>query len=81
MREASPAVRRAARPPKRATRLSWREAEVLRLVAAGYRDRAIAAELGIGHRTVTTHVTRILAKLGAENRTAAAALAVRRGLA
>jgi two-component system NarL family response regulator len=81
MRDASSPVRRSARLPQRTTRLSRREAEVLRLVAAGYRDRTIAAELGIGHRTVTTHVTRILAKLGAENRTAAAALAVRRGLA
>jgi DNA-binding NarL/FixJ family response regulator len=74
-------VRRLARPPRFRRQLSPREVEVLRLIAAGRRDRAIALDLRISPRTVTTHVSSILAKLGAENRAAAAALAVRLGLA
>jgi predicted ATPase/DNA-binding SARP family transcriptional activator/DNA-binding CsgD family transcriptional regulator len=60
--------------------LTRREIEVLRLLAAGRLDREIAAALAISPRTVTTHVTRILAKLGATTRASAAATAVRRGL-
>jgi DNA-binding NarL/FixJ family response regulator len=61
--------------------LTAREREVLRLVAAGQSDRAIARALGISWRTATTHLTHILTKLGVDNRTAAAARAVRDGLA
>jgi non-specific serine/threonine protein kinase len=61
--------------------LSRRETEVLRLVAAGHTDREIADVLFISRRTVTTHVTSILNKLGVSSRTAATALAVRDGLA
>lgn len=61
--------------------LSKREIEVLGLVTAGQTDQEIADALFIGRRTVTTHVQSILNKLGAENRVAAAALAVREGLA
>jgi DNA-binding CsgD family transcriptional regulator/tetratricopeptide (TPR) repeat protein len=61
--------------------LSPRQLEVLRLVAAGRSDREIGAALGIGRRTVETHVAAVLAKLGAASRTEAAAIAVRRGLA
>ena len=64
-----------------ATDLTPRELEVLRLVAAGRTDRAIATELSISPRTVGGHVTNILGKLGVESRTAAAAYAVRHGLA
>jgi DNA-binding NarL/FixJ family response regulator len=60
--------------------LSAREVEVLRLVAAGQTDRQIAQALFISRRTATTHVCGILNKLAVDNRTAAAAAAVRSGL-
>jgi DNA-binding CsgD family transcriptional regulator len=61
--------------------LSPREREVLRLIVDGRTDRAIAAELSLSYRTVTTYVTSLLTKLGLPSRTAAAAYAVRHGLA
>jgi DNA-binding CsgD family transcriptional regulator len=57
--------------------LTSREQEVLRLLILGWADKEIAAELGIGRRTVSSHVTTILGKLGVPSRTAAAAIAVR----
>jgi predicted ATPase/DNA-binding CsgD family transcriptional regulator len=63
-----------------ASELTPREVEVLRLLVEGLSDRAIGEALFIGHRTVMSHVSRILAKLGVESRTAAAAQAVRLGL-
>jgi DNA-binding CsgD family transcriptional regulator len=74
-------------PRPRATRrklpfdLSEREAEVLRLVAAGKSNRQIAAELFISDKTVANHLSSIYAKTGVENRVAAAAFALRHGLA
>jgi len=53
---------------------------VLRLLAAGLSDRAIADALFIGERTVNTHVSRLYAKLGARNRAAAIAAAISAGL-
>jgi DNA-binding CsgD family transcriptional regulator len=60
--------------------LTTREIEVLRLVAQGMIDREIAENLFISPRTVTTHVTHILDKLGVSTRAEAAAYAVREGL-
>ncbi len=60
--------------------LSSRELEVLRLVAEGRTDQVIADTLSISYRTATTHVTRILIKLGVDSRTAAASTAVREGI-
>jgi DNA-binding CsgD family transcriptional regulator len=60
--------------------LSPRELDVLRLLAAGRSDRAIAEALFIGERTVNTHVGRVFAKLGVRNRAAAVAAAVAAGL-
>ena len=60
--------------------LSAREIEVLRLVAAGKTNRAIAAELFLSDRTVERHVSNILAKLDVGSRTAAAAYAFERGI-
>jgi DNA-binding CsgD family transcriptional regulator len=60
--------------------LTSREAEVLRLVAAGHSNREIGAELFIAPKTVSVHVSNILAKLGAASRTEAAAIAHGNGL-
>ncbi len=76
------AARLAARPAAvdAGPRLSAREVEVLRLVAAGRSNPEIAGALFVSPRTVTTHLTHIFAKLGVEGRAEAVALAVRRGL-
>jgi DNA-binding NarL/FixJ family response regulator len=60
--------------------LTSREAEVLRLVAAGRSNREIGAELFIAPKTVSVHVSNILAKLGAASRTEAAAIAHGNGI-
>jgi DNA-binding CsgD family transcriptional regulator len=60
--------------------LTLREREVLRLIADGLSNTEIGDRLFISHRTAQTHVTNILAKLGAATRTEAAARAVRDGL-
>jgi DNA-binding NarL/FixJ family response regulator len=52
--------------------LSARETEVLRLLADGLTDREIAASLQISPRTVETHVSKVLHKLGVRNRAEAA---------
>ncbi len=67
-------------PTAQHPQLTKRERQVLELIAAGRLDREIAAELFISHRTVTTHVTSILAKMSVSSRTAAAATAVRFGM-
>lgn len=60
--------------------LTPREREVLGLVAAGLANRDIAARCGISERTVKFHVSSILGKLGAGNRTQAVRLAREQGL-
>jgi DNA-binding CsgD family transcriptional regulator/tetratricopeptide (TPR) repeat protein len=60
--------------------LTARELEVLTLVAAGRSNREIAAELFIAAKTVSVHVSNILAKLGAASRTEAAAIAHSNGV-
>jgi predicted ATPase/DNA-binding CsgD family transcriptional regulator len=61
-------------------KLTARELEVLRLLADGRSNRAIAGTLVLSERTVVHHVSHILAKIGAESRTAAVAFAHRHGL-
>jgi len=60
--------------------LTAREKEVLELVAAGLANGEIAGRLFISERTVKFHVSSILAKLGAKNRTQAVRVARERGL-
>jgi predicted ATPase/DNA-binding CsgD family transcriptional regulator len=67
--------------PATSSGLTPREVEVLRLLAAGRSDRAIAEALFITTYTASTHVRNILAKLGAASRTEAAVYAFRHGLA
>ncbi len=61
--------------------LTARELEVLRLIAAGNSNRAIAAELVISEYTVARHAQNIFAKLGVSSRTAASAFAFSHDLA
>lgn len=60
--------------------LSQREVEVLRHVAEGKQNRAVAQKLFISEDTVKVHMKHILNKLGAHDRTQAVAIAVRRGI-
>lgn len=60
--------------------LTAREEEVLQLLAQGLQNKEIATRLSITERTVKFHVSAILGKLGAGNRTEAVAAAVQRGL-
>jgi DNA-binding NarL/FixJ family response regulator len=60
--------------------LTVREIEVLRLVAAGNANKEIGARLSIGEDTVKRHVTNILGKLDANDRTHAVTIALKRGI-
>jgi len=60
--------------------LSWREVDILRLVALGRSNREIGLELSISGHTVANHVRSILRKTGAANRTEAAGYAYRHSL-
>jgi DNA-binding NarL/FixJ family response regulator len=60
--------------------LTPREMEVLQLLAQGLQNKEIAAELVISQRTVKFHVSSIMGKLGAGNRTEAVAIAAQQGL-
>jgi len=60
--------------------LSSREIEVLRLVAAGNANKEIARKLFIAEETVKSHITNILAKLHANDRTHAVTTALKRGI-
>ena len=62
------------------SRLTPREIEVLRLVAAGNANKEIGALLSLGEVTVKSHVKSILGKLGANDRTHAVTIALKRGI-
>ena len=76
MREVAASV-----PTAHRTDLTARELEVLRLIAAGRSNREISSELEVAEKTVKTHVSNILMKLGLTDRTQAAVYAVQEGLA
>ena len=86
-REASRLRGRLAAPGTAANRqmlpaaLTRREAEVLRLIATGRSNRDIADQLSLSEKTVEKHLTSAYGKIGADNRAAASAFAVRHGLA
>jgi NarL family two-component system response regulator LiaR len=68
------------RRDEQAERLTRREREVLALIGRGFANKRIALELDIAEKTVKTHVSHVLAKLGVTDRTQAALYAVRAGL-
>ncbi|MET9272335.1 response regulator transcription factor [Kribbella sp. NPDC003557] len=73
-------VELAALEPGRSSGLSPRELEVLRLLATGATNRAVADQLFLSERTVARHVSNIFAKLGVNSRAAATAYAYEHGL-
>ncbi|MDI6768650.1 MAG: response regulator transcription factor [Anaerolineales bacterium] len=66
--------------PESLAALTPREVEVLRLIARGLDNTAIAQELVLTKRTVQNHISNIYGKLGVASRTEAALLAIRHGL-
>jgi DNA-binding NarL/FixJ family response regulator len=60
--------------------LTVRELEVLRMIRDGYRNKEIAGQLAIAETTVNFHIKNLVEKLGANDRTHAVAVAIRRGL-
>jgi DNA-binding NarL/FixJ family response regulator len=69
----------AARPPTGTVRLTPREHDVVRLVADGRSNDEIGAALGIGAKTVETHLARLFERIGVASRTELATRAVREG--
>lgn len=78
--EAAAAARGSQPRPAQAHRLTARELEVLRLVAAGRTNKAIAAKLFLSEKTVDRHVSNIFDKLDVSSRAAATAFAYENGL-
>ena len=60
--------------------LTTRELDVLRLIRDGHRNKQIADRLGIAETTVNFHIKNLVDKLGANDRTHAVTIAIRRGL-
>lgn len=71
---------REVKTPERPEALSERELDVLRLLARGLANKEISRDLGIAEKTVKTHVSSILGKLGVQSRTQAALYAGRVGV-
>ena len=71
---------REVKAPERPEALSERELEVLQLLARGLANKEISRDLGIAEKTVKTHVSSILGKLGVQSRTQAALYAGRVGV-
>ena len=79
--QAASRLMREVRAPDSPQSLTERETDVLRLLAQGKANKEIAAALVIGEKTVKTHVSSILLKLGVQSRTQAALYAAQIGLA
>ena len=78
--QAAARLMREVRAPETPETLSERETDVLRLLAQGYSNKDLAQSLNLSEKTVKTHVSNILGKLGVPSRTQAALYAVRIGL-
>jgi NarL family two-component system response regulator LiaR len=78
--EAAARLMREVSAPTDLQALTERETDVLKLIARGMANRQIARSLYIGEKTVKTHVSNILLKLGVNSRTQAALFAARTGL-
>jgi two-component system, NarL family, response regulator LiaR len=78
--QAAARLMREIKAPESPEKLTERETDVLRLLALGCSNKEIANELVIGEKTVKTHVSNVLMKLGVSSRTQAALHAVRIGL-
>ena len=78
--QAAARLMREVRAPESPETLTDRETDVLRLLAEGRANKEIARDLQIGEKTVKTHVSNILTKLGVQSRTQAALHAMRIGL-
>ena len=79
-RAAAPAAPRAPAAPPLSEPLSARELDVLRFLASGFSNKEIGAQLKISEGTVKNHMTNVLGKLGALDRTQAALRARELGL-
>ena len=71
---------RTARRPEGPAGLTPREVEVLRLVARGMSNKAVATALMISRKTAGNHIEHIYSKIGVTNRAAASVFAVQQGL-
>ena len=78
--EAAARLMREVRAPESPEALTERETEVLKLLALGKANKQISRDLFVGEKTVKSHVSSILTKLGVQSRTQAALYAVRIGL-
>jgi len=79
--QAAARLMREVRAPEGPQPLTERETDVLKLLARGRANKEIAQDLVIGEKTVKTHVSNILLKLGVQSRTQAALYAAQNGLA
>ena len=79
--QAAARLMREVRAPEGPQPLTERETDVLKLLARGRANKEIAQDLFIGEKTVKTHVSNILLKLGVQSRTQAALYAAQNGLA
>ena len=79
--QAAARLMREVRAPDAPQALTDRETDVIKLLARGKANKEIAMELVIGEKTVKTHVSNILLKLGVQSRTQAALYAAQNGLA
>jgi DNA-binding NarL/FixJ family response regulator len=79
--QAAARLMREVRAPDSPETLTERETDVLRLLAQGLANKEIARDLGIGEKTVKTHVSSVLLKLNVRSRTQAALYAAQIGLA